>query len=102
MTAHRSCATLWLTDWVSLRENRMPRILLVEDESDLARLVRELLIDEGYDVVVVPDPRLTAVQAAVERNEPACVLLDGVGHTGYGEAWEVAAWLHQRPRPVPT
>jgi DNA-binding response OmpR family regulator len=33
----------------------MPRLLLVEDDRDLAELLSQLLRDEGYDVEVAPD-----------------------------------------------
>jgi CheY-like chemotaxis protein len=41
------------------------------------------------------------VLAAVDRLEPACVLLDGGGWRGHDTSWEVAAALRVRARPVP-
>ncbi|MEI8296545.1 MAG: sigma-54 dependent transcriptional regulator [Pseudomonadota bacterium] len=51
-----------------------PRILVVDDESDIRSTLKEVLGDEGYDVDVAAD----AVQArgARARHEPDLVLLD--------------------------
>jgi CheY-like chemotaxis protein len=77
-------------------------VLVVDDDRDIADVVRLALEDVGVAVAVLDDPGPAAVAAAVERLAPACVLLDaGGGGTGYGTSWDVAAWLHARTPPVP-
>jgi CheY-like chemotaxis protein len=80
----------------------MSSVLVVEDALELAELVHALLVDEGYQVVTVPDPRGASVRLAVERCAPDCVLLDSSGAADYGESWDTAIWLRQRRPVVPT
>ncbi len=51
-----------------------PRVLVVDDESEIRRLLQEILADEGYDVDVAAD----AAQARTRRakQEPDLILLD--------------------------
>jgi CheY-like chemotaxis protein len=76
-------------------------VLVVENERAIAEVVHAVLTEEGYAPAVLDDARPAAVLAAVDRLEPACVLLDGGHRSGYGASWEVAAELRSRPRPVP-
>lgn len=77
------------------------RILIVDDDEDIANLVEELLSEEGFDVTILRDSRAEAIQEAVEGIHPDCLLLDsGVG-SGYGTSWESAAWLAARRPAVP-
>jgi CheY-like chemotaxis protein len=78
----------------------MASVLLVEDDPRISELLDELLAHEGYQVARLLDTSPRAVQAAVERLEPACVLLDSASRVDYGESWDVAIWL--RRRSVPT
>jgi CheY-like chemotaxis protein len=83
------------------------KVMIVEDDPVLGDLVHGLLIDEGYTAWVVGAAVLGraepgALEAAVGRLEPDCVLLDGGGRKGYGASWAHAAWMHDRARPVPT
>jgi DNA-binding response OmpR family regulator len=78
-----------------------PAVLIVDDDHDLAELVRMVLDDEGFAVTNLHDLTVDAVRAAVGRLEPDCVLLDGQSPLDYGASWAIAAWLHQRERPIP-
>jgi CheY-like chemotaxis protein len=80
----------------------MPTVLIVDNDPTLAKLFAELLTSEGYQVDTLLDTSRIGVQAAVERLEPQCVVLDGHGVLDYGEGWDTAAWLHQREPVVPT
>jgi DNA-binding NtrC family response regulator len=51
-----------------------PRILVVDDEADIRRLVQEILADEGYAVDVAADA--SQARAARIRQEPDLILLD--------------------------
>jgi CheY-like chemotaxis protein len=76
-------------------------VLVVENDGAIGEVVLAVLADAGYAALVLPDARPEAVLAAVDRLEPACVLLDGGGRRGYDASWEVAAALRVRARPVP-
>ena len=77
------------------------RVLIVDDDEAIAALVAEVLSDEGYAPSVLTDGRTTAIQEAVTRLEPDCILLDGGVGRGYGESWDTAALLASRIPPVP-
>ena len=51
-----------------------PQVLIVDDEPDIRRLVKEILEDEGYSVAVAKDGA-SALQA-IEVRTPSLVLLD--------------------------
>ena len=82
------------------------KVLIVEDDRVLGDLVHTILADEGYTASVLGAPLLGrvepgALRAAVGRLEPDCVLLDSGGRGAPNASWAEAAWLHDRPRPVP-
>ena len=54
--------------------DRLTRVLVVEDDPNIADLVRANLIARGYDVVVNRDGR--GVERLVERERPDLVILD--------------------------
>jgi len=64
-------------------QRHTPRILVVDDNRDIMRLMQEVLATRGYDVVAVPD----AAQAEVEvlRRPPDLILSDVImpGTSGY-------------------
>jgi len=66
-----------------LIHRRIPRVLVVDDNPDMAELMRELLASRCYDVVTVSD----AAQAEIEihRHLPDLILSDVVmpGRSGY-------------------
>jgi DNA-binding response OmpR family regulator len=77
------------------------RVLVVDDDADIANLVTEALSDDGYTVAVLKDSRIEAIEAMVVRVRPDCILLDGGVGGGYGDSWESAAVLKARIPPVP-
>jgi putative two-component system response regulator len=66
-----------------LVHRRVPRVLVVDDNSDMVELMRELLASRGYDVVTVRDA--AEAEAEVHRHPPDLVLSDVVmpGRSGY-------------------
>jgi len=77
-------------------------VVVVDNDRDIADLVRAVLTDEGYTVEVVGEVSSDAIAAAVGRLEPDAVLLDGESHViGYGSSWSEAAHLTSRERQVP-
>jgi CheY-like chemotaxis protein len=77
-------------------------VLLIDNDRDVAEIVRAVLTDEGYEVAVMSDLAPDAVAAAVGRLEPDAVLLDGESSRArYGTSWDEAINLAQRERAVP-
>src|SRR2546425_1353212 len=72
---------------------RLGRVLLVEDEQDVAELIRYNLVKEGYDVVVTANGA-DALRLARER-QPDVVLLDIMVPQLNG--WEVCRRLKKDP-----
>ena len=78
------------------------RVVIVDDDRDIAEVVQAILIDEGFLVSCLYEPDAAALSEAIDRLQPHCVLLDGGGSASYGVAWDVAKWLSTRPHPIPT
>ena len=78
------------------------RVLLIDDDADVANVVLAILTDEGYAVSILVDTSHESILAAVGKQEPDCVLLDGSGATEYGSSWADAAYLAARERAIPT
>lgn len=78
-------------------------VLIIDNDRDIAEIVRAVLSDEGYRVAIVAQLDADSISAAIGKLEPDAVLLDGESHrAGYGSSWQVAAQLAVRSRPVPT
>jgi DNA-binding response OmpR family regulator len=75
--------------------------LLHLDDRDVASLTQDCLVDEDYETIILLNVGAQAVQDAVSRLEPDCVLLDsGAGYL-YGDSWDSAAWMTCRVSGVP-
>ena len=77
------------------------KVLIVDDDEDIATLVDEVLSEEGYAVTILRDARIEAIQEAVAQLQPDCMLLDGGVGSGYGESWRSAALMAARIPAVP-
>src|SRR5689334_4981025 len=66
-----------------LIHRRIPRVLVVDDNPDMAELMRELLASRGYDVFTVRDADEAEIE--VRRHLPDLILSDVVmpGRSGY-------------------
>lgn len=85
------------------REDGTPyRVLLIDDDADIADVVLAMLTDEGYSVGVLVDTSHPSIMAAVGMQEPDCILLDGARGPEYGSSWAEAAYLAARDRSIPT
>lgn len=49
-------------------------ILIVEDDPEISRLLRDFLVQEGYEVEVAADGR--AMDAVLQRRRPDLIILD--------------------------
>ena len=61
-------------DVAAIPEAERPRVLLVDDDAPILRMLERTLTAEGYDVVAAADGG--AALAAVERNVPDAIVLD--------------------------
>ena len=78
------------------------RVLVVDDDADVADVVLAILSDDGYVVSTLTDTAHESIRAAVGKQEPDCILLDGSPGPDYGPSWAEAAYLAARARSVPT
>jgi len=78
-----------------------PSILCVDDDRDVVEVVQAILEDEGYAVSCLYDLTDDALLRTIGRLEPDAVLLDGFAAASYGDAWDLAAGIRNRPRSVP-
>jgi DNA-binding response OmpR family regulator len=77
-------------------------VLIVEDDSSIAHIILELLLDEGYAASLLSDMSSDAFRSAVGRLEPDCILLDSyASHGDLDTSWIDSEWAHGRARPVP-
>lgn len=81
--------------------DREVRVLCVDDDRDVAEVVQAILADEGYKISCLYEVADDALMRAAGRLEPDVVLLDSSSSLDYSEAWNLAAELHRRSRPVP-
>lgn len=78
------------------------RVLVVDDDGDVADVVSAILSDDGYAVTTLVDVSHDSLFATVGKLEPDCLLLDGSSRVEYGSSWADAAHLAARQRSVPT
>ncbi len=77
------------------------KVLVIDDDRDIAELVYAILTDEGFAVSLLHRQDPDSIRMAVGQLEPDCVLLDGESPKGYGQSWGEASWLGARSRNVP-
>ena len=70
------------------------RVLVIEDDNDIRRLITESLTSAGLDVVTAVDAA-QALRTALAR-KPAAVVLD-IGLPDYDGTTFVARWRERRP-----
>jgi two-component system chemotaxis response regulator CheY len=76
-------------------ERRRIRTLVVDDDHDIAELVRLALTDEGYEVVIASNG--SAALAAIEAAPFDLILLDM--RMPVMDGWEFARTYRSRPEP---
>ena len=78
------------------------RVLVIDDDGDVADVVAAILTDDGYSVSTLVEISHDSLLATVGKIEPDCVLLDGSSQVEYGSSWADAAHLAGRERSIPT
>ena len=77
------------------------RVLVVDDDADIADVVEQTLTDEGYAVTILADPNAEAIRTIVVELRPDCVLLDSDVPGAFGASWANAAWMAAQSQAVP-
>lgn len=85
-----------------MAEQSSYRVLVIDDDADVADVVSAILTDDGYSVSTLVDISHDSLFATVGKLEPDCILLDGSSQVEYGSSWADAADLAARERSVPT
>ena len=62
------------------------KVLIVDDDEDIANLVEEALSEDGYAVTILREAESGAIDEAVALHRPDCILLDGGAGGGYGDS----------------
>lgn len=94
-------AIAWTSRW-TLAKQAPYRVLVIDDDADVADVVSAILADDGYSVSTLVDISHDSLFATVGKLEPDCILLDGSSQLEYGSSWADAADLAARERSVPT
>ena len=77
-----------------------PRVLLVEDEPTVSKIVGKLLDDAGYEHVSIADHNQIA--AAILHWNPRCIILDSEpGSAGHERSWADAAAIRRAHPDLP-
>jgi len=77
------------------------RVVVVDEDRDVAELIVGILTDEGFDVSSIYKIDQPNIADAIEKIGPDCAILDGVHLGDEWEGWEIARRLGGGPRPVP-
>ena len=72
--------------------NAKKRVVVLDDDRDVAEVIQTILIDEGFAVSCLYGPDAETVHLAVKELAPDCVILDGGGPKA-ADIWAVARSL---------
>jgi two-component system, chemotaxis family, chemotaxis protein CheY len=71
---YQACVNLWVLG-TSSGSASIPRILVVDDEDGIRECLRDILVDEGYQVDEARDGR-EALESIARAGAPSIILLD--------------------------
>ena len=77
------------------------RVVVLDDDRDVAEVIQTILIDEGFAVSCLYGPDAETVQLAIKNLAPDCVILDGGGPKS-ANAWTIARFLAVHKPVIPT
>src|SRR6266700_2030010 len=90
----QATSSLYAGPWTGTERRLMPpRVLIVEDEADLAWVEQFNLETEGYEVLVAPEGR-SAIEA-LSSFDPDVLVLDVM--LPYVDGWQVLARMREMP-----
>lgn len=74
-----------------------PTVLVADDDAGVREMVREVLVDDGYEVVVAENGQ--DAEDRIAANPPSLILLDL--HMPVVNGWQVHEWLKARDAHIP-
>ena len=77
------------------------RVVVLDDDRDVAEVIQTILLDEGFAVSCLYGPDYEGVATAVRDLAPDCVILDGAG-SHETDPWVVARSLAMLKPAIPT
>jgi CheY-like chemotaxis protein len=80
---------------------RKKRVVVLDDDRDVAEVIQTILIDEGFSVSCLYGPDAETAQLAIRDLQPDCVILDGGGPRA-ADPWKVARFLAVHKPLIPT
>ena len=78
------------------------RVVVLDDDRDVAEVIQTILIDEGFAVSCLYGPDTETMQLAIKELAPDCVILDGGGAKPAGDVWTIARFLAMHEPVIPT
>ena len=78
------------------------RIVVLDDDRDVADIVQTVLLDEGFAVSCLHGPDDDTVEQTVLDLSPDCVIVDGSGPPRTPDPWTIARALARHTPPIPT
>lgn len=78
------------------------RVVVLDDDRDVADVIQTILIDEGFAVSCLYGPDAETMQLAIKKLAPDCVILDGGGKKPADDVWTVARFLAEHQPVIPT
>jgi DNA-binding response OmpR family regulator len=80
---------------------RKKRVVVLDDDRDVAEIIQTVLLDEGFAVSCLYGPDLEMAELAIKQLAPDCVILDGGGPLS-ADPWAVARSLAHHTPAIPT
>jgi len=78
------------------------RIVVLDDDRDVADIIQTVLLDEGFAVSCLYGPDDDTMEKAVLDLAPDCVIVGGSGPPRAPDPWTVARSLANHNPPIPT
>lgn len=78
------------------------RIVVLDDDRDVADIIETVLLDEGFAVSCLYGPDDETVERAIIDLSPDVVIVDGSGPPRAPDPWTVAISLARHTPPIPT
>ena len=77
------------------------RVVVLDNDRDVAEVIQTILIDEGFAVSCLYGPDDETVRLAIKELAPDCVILDGGGPQA-ADPWTIAGFLSVHEPVIPT
>ncbi len=78
------------------------RIVVLDDDRDVADIIHSVLLDEGFAVSCLYGPDDKTMERAVLDLSPDCVVVNGSGPPRSPDPWTISLSLARHTPPIPT